>query len=341
MNRMNRFIRHRLANSQGGQSREDSETVTYLGPSTSAEPDEIDKAIAVLTDVSPLDIQRRGYYFQARNYYSPLNDIEFLRANIDLWTDRPLPAGIDWDLEKQLAMVRLIAQYAQELRDVPVDPPQNVPLSYYWNNDFWRSVDAFVHYALLRWAKPARVVEIGCGWSSLLLKRALLSTESHDSIKTAVHQVEPYPRAEIMASLPSHWTLDETVLQRAPLTEFERLQKGDVLFYDGSHVARTASDVNWFFFEVLPRVAPGVIVHVHDIFWPADYPETWIFDRGQTWNEQYVLQAFLMYNRDFEILLANAALVKQYRSEFEQIFSGLADELGSGGSVWFERTPHY
>src|SRR6185295_10158012 len=100
----------------------------------------------------------------------------------------------------------------------------------------------------------------------------------------------------------------EVMLQRAPFELFEALGEGDVCFYDGSHVSRAGSDVNWFFFEVVPRLAPGVLVHVHDIFWPTDYPDQWIVARGQTWNEQYVLQAFLMYNRDFEPLVVNSAV---------------------------------
>jgi hypothetical protein len=81
-----------------------------------------------------------------------------------------------------------------------------------------------------------------------------------------------------------------------------------------------------------------VVIHVHDIFWPDDYPETWIFERSQTWNEQYIFQAFLMYNREFEILLANAALTKQYRTEIQSLFHGIGDDLGGGGSVWLTRT---
>ncbi len=335
--KMSRLRHHWLANTLGRLS-----TITTLGrpratSDSQPEQDEIDRAINILVKVSPRDIQKRGFHFQPRDYYSPLNDLDFLAANRDLWNDRPLPAGIDWDLDKQLALLGGIAHYAYELRDVPFNASTETPISYYWNNNFWRGLDAFVHYALLRHLKPRRVVEIGCGWSSLLLKRAVCSTELRDGIRASVHQIEPYPRPEIMSVLPTHWTREETTLQRATLANVEMLKEGDVLFYDGSHVARVASDVNWFFFEVLPRTAPGVVIHVHDIFWPADYPETWIFERGQTWNEQYVLQAFLMYNRDFELILANAAIVNQHRSELSGMFGVLADNLGGGGSVWFKR----
>jgi Methyltransferase domain len=334
---MRRFARGRLANNLRRLSEILGTVEAGTDPTPEHKPDKISEAIDILIGVPPIDIQRRGYHFQVRDYYSPLNDLDFLTANPDLWKDRPLPAGIRWDLDRQIGLLRRIAAYVQELQDVPFERSADGLETYYWNNDFWRGMDAFVHYALLRHLKPARVVEIGCGWSSLLLKRALFLTESQNGTRTSVHQIDPYPRPEIMAALPSHWRQEETTLQRTTLASVENLQKGDVLFYDGSHVARVASDVNWFFFEVLPRVAQGVVIHLHDIFWPADYPETWIFERGQTWNEQYVLQAFLMYNHEFEILLANAALAKHYGAELQGMFHGIGDDLFGGSSIWFTR----
>jgi predicted O-methyltransferase YrrM len=293
-------------------------------------------AIATLEQLPPRELQKLGYHFQRRDYYSALNDLEFLAANEDLWQGRAMPAGIDWHLSRQLALLREIAHYIGELADVPSDPPAESLAGYHWNNDFWRGTDALVHYALLRYLRPSRIVEIGCGWSSLLMARALARNDAERGVPTSVHQIEPYPRRELMRELPSRWTLEETILQRASLVPVEQLGVGDVLFYDGSHVARVASDVNWFFFELLPRISPGVVVHVHDIFWPADYPESWIFDRGQTWNEQYLLQAFLMFNSEFEVLLANAALVAE-RREARELLEALSEPVSGGGSVWIRR----
>ncbi|HSK50813.1 MAG TPA: class I SAM-dependent methyltransferase, partial [Solirubrobacterales bacterium] len=206
----------------------------------------------------------------------------------------------------------------------------------HWRNDFWSHMDAILHYGLLRELKPRRVIETGCGWSSLLMARALARNEEEGAPRTVVDQVEPYPRKELLSALPDHWTLHETILQRAPLELFESLQEGDVCFYDGSHVARAGSDVVWFFFEILPRLAPGVIAHVHDVFWPSDYPDDWIFERGQTWNEQYVLQAFLMYNREFQPLLCNKAVVTEHSSRLQELLAELPVEH-HGGSIWMRR----
>ncbi len=302
-----------------------------------AEPavDPIDQAIETLRATPIAEIQRRGWHFQMRDYYSALNDFEFLEANEDLWHDRPMPAGVAWDLDGAMAKLREIAPYAAELADVPDEMPPGPP-SFHWHNDFWTGCDALLHYCLMRDLKPRRVVEIGCGWSSLLLAQALTKNEGEGSPQVAVDQIEPYPRKELLEALPAHWNLREAILQRAPLELFEALEDGDICFYDGSHVAKPGSDVVWFFSEVLPRLKPGVVVHVHDIFWPHDYPAEWIFERGQTWNEQYVLQAFLMYNSEFQHLISSHPLMAHDYSQVLELIGGMTPVIG-GGSFWMRR----
>lgn len=306
------------------------------GMTTGAEAQRIEQAIEVLGALTPRQIQDLGFHFQRRDFYSALNDLPFLEANRDLWHDRPLPRGVDWDLSAQLAGVRRISPFFAELAEVPFDPPPGPP-SYHWANDFWRGGDARVQYALLRHYKPKRVVEIGCGWSSLLMRDALERNEVEGAGRATVDQVEPYPRRELLSALPEHWRLHDVMLQRADPGLFESLDAGDICFYDGSHVARAASDVVWFFFEVLPRLKPGVLVHLHDITWPDDYPDEWIFERGQTWNEQYVLQAFLMYNSAFEPLICNAMLFHRHKTEIEELYSVTPETQQSGSSVWLRK----
>lgn len=297
----------------------------------------VEQAIETLTAASTREVQDHGYHFQPRDYYSALNDLPFLSDNWDLWHDRPLPPGVEWDVDSQLNEVRRIAPHLAELENVPMDPPPGPP-SYHWDNAFWRGADALVHYCLLRNLKPRRVIEVGAGWSSLLMADALKRNEDEGSEPAEVTQIEPYPRRELLSALPDHWTLHDVVLQRADLGLFESLEAGDVCFYDGSHVARAGSDVVWFFFEVLPRLKPGVLVHVHDIFWPSDYPDEWIFERGQTWNEQYVLQAFLMYNDAFEVLICNSMLFQLRHDAIEELYRDLQETQHSGVSVWLRKT---
>jgi predicted O-methyltransferase YrrM len=308
-------------------------------PEASAEQrdDTIDAAIEMLRAAPIRAVQERGYHFQPCDFYSPVNDLSFLEENWDLWHDRPLPRGIAWDVDAQFEEVRRISRFLGELDDVPTEAPSGPP-RYHWNNNFWRGADALIQYCLLRDVKPSRVVEIGCGWSSLLMAEALERNREEGSEPTTVDQVEPFPRKELLRSLPEHWTLHETILQRAEPALFETLEAGDICFYDGSHVARAGSDVVWFFFEILPRLKPGVLIHVHDIFWPADYPDEWIFERGQTWNEQYLLQAFLMHNDAFEVVISNSVLCRNRPRDLEDLFRQTPETQYSGSSVWLKKT---
>jgi SAM-dependent methyltransferase len=304
-------------------------------PTPAGEPSEIEvkAAIDTLKRVGFRRVQKAGWHFQVNNFYSACNDVEFLDANRDLWLKRGVPAGVDWNIEGQLAVAAEIGGHVDELRDIPQESSD--PSVYAWKNPFFNNADALAYYGMIRSRKPARVIEIGCGWSSLLLAKAVLANDAQTGRRTEVTQVEPYPRKNVLKALPSHWKLHESILQRAPLELFETLQAGDVLFYDGSHVSKAASDVNWFFFEVLPRVARGVIIHVHDIFFPNDYPEDWIMNRGQTWNEQYILHALLAGGSNYRIEICNAMLGHLRRQDVEKLYKGVQPAYGC--SIWLRK----
>ncbi|MFO1477209.1 MAG: class I SAM-dependent methyltransferase [Verrucomicrobiota bacterium] len=279
-------------------------------------------------------LQKLGYHLQKNDYYSPLNDCDFLESNQDLWNRPDELSAIDWRLDDQLSVAREAARFVSELRDVPVTPPVDHS-AYGWKNNFWENSDALVQYGLVRSRRPRRYVEVGCGWSSLLLKRAL-EHNAAEGRPAQVTLVEPYPNFAIFKHLPKDWEIHRTILQRTPFEVFERLEAGDVLFYDGSHCSKMASDVNWFFFKILPRLKPGVLIHIHDIFLPGEYPPPWVFERGQTWNEQYLLQAFLMHNSAYRILIANRYLFYKRQADLEQMFDRIQPVHGS--SFWLEKT---
>jgi len=123
-------------------------------------------------------------------------------------------------------------------------------------------------------------------------------------------------------------------VQEVGLAPFLALEAGDVLFIDSSHVAKTGSDVNFLYFEVLPRLAAGVVVHVHDVFLPDEYPPEWVLDEGRSWNEQYLLRALLMHSRAFRVLFGCHAASRLFPELVSEVFGGA---LG-GGSFWIERT---
>ena len=167
----------------------------------------------------------------------------------------------------------------------------------FWSNIWFTGLDAMALYTMLATNKPAQLIEIGSGNSTKFARRAI---KDH-ALPTRIISIDPQPRAEIDA------LCDEFV--RAPLEDSvenlaQRLKAGDILFFDGSHRSFQNSDVTVFFLEVLPRLAAGVIVHIHDIFLPNDYPEQWA---ARYYSEQYVLAAWLLGGgAGSEILFASA-----------------------------------
>ena len=116
---------------------------------------------------------------------------------------------------------------------------------------------------------------------------------------------------------------------------FSQLESGDILFIDSSHTVKIGSDVNYLFLEVLPRLRPGVIVHVHDIFLPFEYRRDWVLEEFRFWTEQYLLQSFLTFNSEFEVLMANYYLYHYHQDQLKAVFPNLSSWIG--GSFWLRR----
>jgi len=131
-------------------------------------------------------------------------------------------------------------------------------------------------------------------------------------------------------------TLIEQRVQDVPLSAYDVLEDGDVLFIDSTHVSKIGSDVNHLVFEVFPRLRPGVFVHVHDIPHPFEYPAKWVAE-GRAWNEAYLLRAFLQYNSAFEVVFFGSH-AQHFHREWIAGHMPLALERGSG-SIWLRRTP--
>jgi hypothetical protein len=292
-------------------------------------------AIEILKRADARYLEDLGYRLEPCDFYSPINSLRFLEQNEDLWSIPSVPLDIDWRIDHQMAVANEVSQYVLELADIP-ETAEYSSGTYCWGNPFWNHADALVQYGLLRSRRPQRLIEIGCGFSSLLANRAIAKNREEDaSYNPHVILVEPNPRRELLNALPSDWKLVESTLQRCPLEEFDALAAGDILFYDGSHCVKTGSDVNWFFFRVLPRIRGGVLIHVHDAFFPRVYPREWLLERKQSWNEQYLLQAFLMNNSDYAVEIANAFLADAKPSELKQLYKDVQPFWGA--SFWMTK----
>ena len=256
---------------------------------------------------------RVGLQVVPKSFYSAIPDVAALPPGT--FERRSPLAGVRLDLDAQLAWAR--EHLAEPMREyTPPEAPTYGP------------VDSVVLYGMLRALRPARVVELGSGASTHVTAAALRANGEGE-----LEVFDPYPADGVDGIARLHRTLAQDV---APAT-FEALRSGDVLFVDTTHTVKIGSDVNHIVLDILPRLAPGVVVHFHDIFLPYEYPRRWLEDFGLYWAEQYLLQAFLACNADFEVLLAVTALARDRSEAFAELLPATVTRR-AGAAFWLRRT---
>lgn len=266
------------------------------------------------------------------SYQSPIPCLREVRLEEDRIFAEPLEVrSIDLRAQDQLLLVDAVATFYAER---PWEPHRKLGLRYWFDNGFFSYGDGLTMYGLLRRQRPSQVVEIGSGFSSALM---LDVNDIFLGSETRFTFVDPDPGR--LLNLVGRYTEGCEILaepvQQVDLLIFDRLGRGDMLVIDSSHVSKIGSDVNWLFFEVFPRLSPGVWIHLHDIFWPFEYPPCWVYS-GMAANEAYVLRAFLLFNDAFQIRLFNSYLAFAHRSVVAAAMP--LWERNPGGSLWLERT---
>jgi hypothetical protein len=269
------------------------------------------------------------------HFYSPIVNPDDVRSDAAwLWpTDPRAMLGIDFDDAQHAFVLGTLFPNFYPLFDYPEQGAADEELSsYYVRNTQFSWLDARALFVLFQHWRPRRIVEIGSGYSTLLMddinRRFLGGTMSITSI-------EPFPRPFLHA-MADRIDLKVARVQDVPLSVFESLEAGDVLFIDSSHVAKTGSDVNFVFFEILPRLATGVRVHVHDIFLPMEYPRDWVVDENRSWNEQYLVRALLMFSSRFRVVFGCAHAYVRHRALLATALGVDAGRTFGGGSLWLE-----
>ncbi len=279
--------------------------------------------------------ERRGWHVTPVGHYQPVPELSALPDS--LWTRRSAMVGVEMRDAAQVAWLsENAARFRTELDALPLTPTDKVG-EFYVHNGSFGSVDAEVYWCMLRQLKPRRVMEIGSGNSTKLAARALLQNQADGAQACEFTAIEPYPPAYLTAGIPGLTRLLPEKLEALPLTHFDALEAGDVLFIDSSHMLRIGSDVQFEYLEILPRLKPGVIVHIHDIFLPAEYPRNWVHDKHIFWNEQYLLQAFLAFNASFEVLWGGSWMHLNHPAELESAFQSYKRENQWPGSFWIRR----
>jgi hypothetical protein len=246
--------------------------------------------------------------------------------------ERRLP-GIDLNEVGQLTLLQNFT-YATELLAIPVQKSAVDCFGFY--NGAFEHGDAEALYSIIRYFKPRRMIEVGCGQSTLMAGLAVAQNLRDDPAYRCEHVgIEPFEQ-------PWLDRLGVRIIREkiecCPDEMFKSLESGDVLFIDSSHIIRRQGDVLHEILYLLPQISRGVLIHIHDIFLPRDYPSEWaIFDR-RLWNEQYLLEAFLTLNKEFEVVCALNWLSHNRRKEMEVAFPMMAQRLDAEpASFWIRR----
>jgi hypothetical protein len=279
--------------------------------------------------------ERRGYHITPVHYYEPLPDTRALRD--DLWQRRSELPGIRDTQEQQRRLLGDLTAYKVEYEAFPRTHEAG-KLGFYLHNGRYGPVDAEILYGMVRRFQPARIIEIGCGFSTLLALAAITKNrEERPGYRCRLTGIDPYPPAWLRG-LPGMSDLIESRVQDVPLPTFADLDEDDILFIDSTHVAAVGSDVVYELLEIVPRVKKGVIVQVHDVYFPDEYPREGVMENFMFWNEQYLVQAFLAFNDSFEILLSGSLMNALRPEDLEQAFSSYRRGRTRPASLWIRRT---
>ncbi|TXN00200.1 class I SAM-dependent methyltransferase [Methylobacterium sp. WL64] len=261
------------------------------------------------------------------HYYSPVVDVRSVKSghrSQDI-------TGVKFDRDKQLSNFRLLTSHLNRVEFPKTSSPN---ARYFYDNQFFSHADAVLLSAMIQEYRPDRIIEVGSGFSSAVI----LDTIDVTKRRTACTFIDPFPHRLIEILRPDDYdyvTIVEKHVQDVDLSVFEALQSNDILFLDTTHICKSGSDVNHEIFEILPRLNSGVIVHFHDIFDRFEYIDRWVFEENRSWNEIYLLRAFLMYNDAFEILFLADTLRACFPDELKMAHKAFSED--AGGGLWLRK----
>lgn len=275
------------------------------------------------------------FYFPPGHFYNPLSsrkEIEGLGRGFFEIDNSNIPE-IPIDSLKMKNLLNEYATYYKQFIDLFCDGKQR---KFNVQNGYYSYSDAIFLFCIFKENKPKRYYEVGSGFSSILsIETNELCFDNFIDIKL----IEPYPSERLLKLLKGDEKNVEIIskkIQDIPLSFFCALEKNDILFIDSSHVSKIGSDLNYIIFNILPILNTGVLIHFHDIFYPFEYPKSWAFsNRWHSWNEAYLLRAFLMYNDSFEIKFWNSYCEINFDSVMKKEFP--LYYKGGSSSIWLQK----
>ena len=254
-------------------------------------------------------LKKIGIFPLTSNYYEPLFNFDSLKKKLS--DKRNLP-GIRFNINNQIRNLNQL-NFKKELEK----------LDFNIKNNFFEAGDAEIYYQMIRHFKPNKIIEIGSGHSSLLAKEAIKKNQEIDNIYTKLICIEPYE---------NNWLEEKGIdvvrqkVEEVDISIFSNLDKNDILFIDSSHVIKPQGDIVKIFLEILPKLNAGVIIHIHDIFSPRDYPEKWLDIENRFFNEQYLLEGILNNSDRYNVMLSLNLLKHDFYDELKNVCPYLDDK---------------
>ena len=229
----------------------------------------------------------------------------------------------------------LLDQYSDELKKVSFEKVDET--SPFWENPTLSALDGASLFTIVRNFKPKTIVEIGSGNSTKFIAKAVKENLEQDNFNSELISIDPNPRTFVDSLCNKIY---RNSLENVDLKIFENLVEGDFIFFDGSHRCFQNNDVSIFFLEILPKLKKGILVGIHDIWLPYDYPQEW---QLRFYNEQMVLGAYLLGRKDdIDILVANMYASKSdnlknnYKSTLDQLGINVDEKFRDGGLFVFK-----
>lgn len=277
--------------------------------------------------------QQKLMFVPAGHFYSPIVDQQFVSSRWDsLYRQAATEQNIDLNESTQILFLDDIKKTAKIL---PFAEHKADNLRYHYENGAFLYGDGITYAAMLQKYRPKRIVEIGAGFSSAL---ALDVIDRMPDYRPDIRFIDPYPQLahELVGSNPNaNVSIEETFIQDVDPASFDNLEADDFYFMDTTHIIKTGSDVLYHFEKVLPRLKSGVILHLHDIFYPFEYPSSFVFDVKLSWNELYYFRAFMVNNSEYEVLFFNSFMTHKHlklMTEACPLF-----EKNGGASIWLRK----
>jgi hypothetical protein len=268
------------------------------------------------------------------HYHSPIVDPAELTGSRAPRRDIPPEdiQGIELSLERMKDWWR---RNLEGIRSASFPDNGNSQYRYYANNGVYPLGDALLLRAMILEQRPRQVVEIGSGFSSA----CMLDTIDEAGLDTELIMIEPHTerlRSRLRTGDMNRIRIIEAPVQDVPLDEFKALKARDILVIDSSHVMKTGSDVHRELFEILPVLDKNVLIHFHDIGYPFEYPDEWLFQRRYSWNEVYALRAFLMHNAEYRVEFMSSMFTRMARELIDETFPTFGEHANA--SLWLRKS---